>query len=159
MKFRKAQEEMFGFALIVVLVMVAGLIFLSIGLANPGDEVKERQDIKVNNFLDAMLQYTTNYTSDSIPVDVQEMIQDCDSGKSLDGGILACDALNVTTRILILNSWCGSGQCSDKGYSFSVMSSSGSEIQRVDMGNQSKTSRGTTRAIPPSIEVKIIVYS
>jgi len=156
---KKAQEEMFGFALIVVLVMVVGLVFLSIGLRNTKSEVKAVQDIKVDNFLDALLQYTTNYTLDSLPEDVKSLIQDCEIGKSLDGGISSCDALNRTVNSIVVGSWCGENECPDKGYHFEVTDSSGGSMQVLDIGNQTKSYRFADRIVPPSIDVRITVYN
>lgn len=54
---KRAQEEIVGFVLIVVLVAVIFLIFLAISL---GSKPVERTSPELGNFLDAAIKYTSN---------------------------------------------------------------------------------------------------
>lgn len=58
MKHKKAQQEMIGFILIVVLVVVGMMIFLVISLKNQGGE--DSGSLEASNLLDALLRYTTD---------------------------------------------------------------------------------------------------
>jgi len=55
---KKAQEEMVGFALIIIVVAVILLVFLSIGLRKDGRE--DVESYEVASFIQSLLQYHTS---------------------------------------------------------------------------------------------------
>ena len=64
---RKAQEEMLGFILIVVLIVVIGVVFLF--LAKP--KIKLEKNIQIDNLLYSIMEYTVNNKQ------MKEVIKEC----------------------------------------------------------------------------------
>ena len=90
----KAQQEMVGFVLIVVLVMVALMVFLVISLRKP---VKANESAEIENLLSVLLKYTTECAIVYEPDydNVKDLIKSCYENKkckNLDK--MACDYLN-----------------------------------------------------------------
>lgn len=88
---KKSQEEMVGFVLIVVLVVVISLVFLGISLrqkSQPGT------DTKVNNMLSAMLAYTTDCALYMPQYEtVADLIKSCYYDESCSNGKDTCKEL------------------------------------------------------------------
>ncbi|PIN94658.1 hypothetical protein COU53_02650 [Candidatus Pacearchaeota archaeon CG10_big_fil_rev_8_21_14_0_10_30_48] len=82
---KKAQEEMVGFVLIVVIVAIIAVIFLGISLRNSGGDVGDESE-KIGSFIDVVSQTTTKC---EIPTahfqDVGNLISKCSQGKLCDG--------------------------------------------------------------------------
>ncbi len=76
-KQRKAQNEIVGFAAIIVIVMVLGLIFLSFSIGR-GEKVK-KTSAEISDFLQSSMYYTTNCTTSYIPAyeSIQDLIKAC----------------------------------------------------------------------------------
>ena len=83
---KKAQEEMVGFALIIIIVAVILLVFLAISLNKSKKE--DLGDNEVNSFIQSFLSYTTSCGeySDSY-YSIQKLITECVNYESncLDG--------------------------------------------------------------------------
>jgi len=87
---KKAQEEMIGFVLIVVLIVVIALVFLGINLRSG-----EKTDIKsknIQNLLQSLEQITTKCQTTTEYLDIQDLTKEC-----VDKGVCneekACDVL------------------------------------------------------------------
>ena len=74
---KQAQQETVGFVLIIVIVTVAGLIFLGLSI-NKGETVK-KTSAEISDFLQSSMYYTTNCTTTFIPQykDMQDLIKSC----------------------------------------------------------------------------------
>lgn len=93
---RKGQQEMIGFVLIVVLVMVAIMIFLVISVRK-GPE--ERQSIEMANMLSVMMKQTTKCAIVFEPEydSVEDLIKSCYMDKKCENlNRMSCDYLNET---------------------------------------------------------------
>lgn len=99
-KNRKAQHETMGFVLIILIVVIAGVIFLGISLRTTDNT--SVIDSRISNFLDASLQHTTEcYGSyDSDYQTMAELINSCSQGTlysvTCSNGVSACDFVNKT---------------------------------------------------------------
>lgn len=69
---KKAQEEMFGFAFVILLVSVIGITFLLLSLRGP-KQPAERENFRVNDLLNAVSYYTTTCEKRN----VQELLVAC----------------------------------------------------------------------------------
>lgn len=97
---KKGQEEMIGFVVILVLVVVIGLILLVISLRNMGDsQVRESEEI--NSFLFSIRPYTTSCVSRGYPQTIREVVADCSDGKLCDNGKSACEVLETTIKDIL----------------------------------------------------------
>ncbi len=69
---KKGQQEMIGFAFVIVLVVIIGLVFLLLALRQPSSIV-ERESFRVNNLLNGISYYTTECEGKNI----QQLIIEC----------------------------------------------------------------------------------
>ena len=96
MKGKKAHQEMVGFVLIVVLVVVGLLIFLTISVRNK-DSVETESKI-AGNLLDALMKHTTNCAIVFEPKydTFEDLFKSCYQGKKCSNlqERNACDVLN-----------------------------------------------------------------
>jgi len=158
---KSAQEELIGFALIVILVAIIGLIFLGFSLRNPQKEIVESYEVE--SFIQAFLQYTTdcgNYREAYLGI--QKLISECvDNGICLDGRN-SCDVLNSTLTEMIEESWKIDGDRPIQGYKLEIALENGTEvIPLIAKGNSTKNSRGVSQPFTPlgeSYEVYFTVY-
>lgn len=93
---KKCQQEMVGFIIIVVLIMVAGLIFFLISLRQDNSET---QSSDLYNFIYSSLVYTTDCAPVVIPQysSLSDLIKECFDGQSCTNlKKNSCDYLNET---------------------------------------------------------------
>ncbi|MDO8516778.1 MAG: hypothetical protein Q7S33_01515 [Nanoarchaeota archaeon] len=98
---KKSQQEIIGFVLIVVLVIVAGFVFLLISLQTPAAEINSA---KINDLIYSTLKYTSKCAISSEPNydSIEELINSCaDNEKCSNLDIVACDYLNQSLTEII----------------------------------------------------------
>ncbi|RMD67212.1 hypothetical protein D6817_02290 [Candidatus Pacearchaeota archaeon] len=127
---KRAQEEMVGFMLVILLVAIIFLIFL--GLASMRSKSNVRESAEVSQFLDALMELTTDcrITSFSGSVNpyktVEELIRDYDRDLTCENGEKARDVLTRTIQEAIETSWVFSPESLYQGYTFEVDQTTGS---------------------------------
>ena len=164
MKIKKlGQEEMVGFALIMVLVAVIFLIFLGFSLRNPSSESVESYE--VSSFLQGVVQYTTDceilgrgYRP------IQNLIFDCQSvagGKTCEDGRESCVVLEETLENLVESSWNAGEDFPVKRYELKIYIEDVEEpIIVVEKGDATGNYKGDNYIIPSgqNAEIDFIVY-
>lgn len=113
----KAQEEMIGFALIIILVSVILLAFLGFSLNKSKSE--GIPSYEVDNFLQAFLQYTTDCKDYKKYFTIQDLIFECErnpNNKCLNEEETTCEVLNSTLKGILDESWNVSEQSFYKRY-------------------------------------------
>jgi hypothetical protein len=123
---RKAQEEMVGFVLIMVLVVVIFLIFLAIWLRQ-GHSQNNIESTEMSQFLDSAFEYTTDcarYDTDYLKVD--ELIMEyCKQKKPCPAGPAAgknsCSVLNETLKKIVESAWNFGPDSPEKGYRLTLV--------------------------------------
>ncbi len=101
---KKAQEEMVGFVLIVIIVSVIGIIILGINLNKPRN-IEAQTSIELDSFSSAILSYTTNCEiPETNPRKVRELIKDCKQNDICSNGQSPCQVLDVTLKELVKHS-------------------------------------------------------
>lgn len=71
----RSQEEMVGFVLIILLVVVVGLVFLGYSLRH---KMPSTENVEVRSMIDSILEYTTNCTPYGVvPDTVRDLIKAC----------------------------------------------------------------------------------
>lgn len=101
-KTKKAQQEIMGFVLIIVLVAIIALIFLGFALRKPSTtKIQENQD--TSNFLQAALQVTSSCKLYSGQYGtMQDAVKACYKGEVCgESNLTACDILNSTFREIL----------------------------------------------------------
>ncbi len=142
MKNRKAQEEMVGFVLIMVIVAVIILVFLSLSLRNNKKEIIESYE--VNSFIQAFLQYSTGCEDFYGPVDIKDVIFMCNNNVYCENSLNSCNVLEDTLNDIIDQSWTVSEEGLIKGYELRIISGE-REILSIIEGNQTDNYKGSSQ--------------
>ncbi|MEM4271610.1 MAG: hypothetical protein QXD13_00760 [Candidatus Pacearchaeota archaeon] len=137
-KKKKAQEEIVGFVVIVVIVAIIGLVFLGITIRK--SEPLEKKSKDVSRFLESAMDYTTNCAIRSVPdySSVGELLKSCYMRERCISGQDACDVLKADILALIESAWRIGPDRYYKGYIFNatyVSSSTTDEILSIRKGN------------------------
>ena len=100
---KRAQEEMVGFALIMIIVAVIIIVFIALTLTKPKTE--EIESYEVESFLQALLQHTTDCEDNLEYLSIQKLIFKCNiRGRCLDERD-SCVVLNETLEEVITSAW------------------------------------------------------
>ncbi|MFH0831835.1 MAG: hypothetical protein V1886_03145 [archaeon] len=92
----KAQEEIIGFVLIIVLIAVISLVFLGLQLTKKQEAVESSE---VENILGAMLSYTTDCSVYPPAYEsFADLIKSCYKGLKCRDGSAACQSLNELSQ-------------------------------------------------------------
>jgi len=142
-KNKKAQEEMIGFTLIIIIVAVIILVFLTISLRKPNQEV---ESYEVESFIQALSQYTANCSITYYPdyLDIKDLIKQCSEERICLSGKDSCEVLKETLTNLINNSWQVGEDRPNKGYSFNS-TYQGIEVFSLEQGNITLNSKGAAQ--------------
>jgi len=153
---KKAQEEMVGFGLIIIIVTVILLVLLGFSLKNSQKEIGESYE--VNSFIQAFLQYTSDCKDNLGYLSTRKLITNCyDQKKCLDGR-KTCDVLNSTLKEIIEESWKVEGERPVKGYKLEIKSNE-KEILLIEKGNITKNYKGSMQPLgKKNIDIFFTVY-
>ncbi len=155
---KRSQEEMVGFALIIIIVAVILIIFLGFSLRTPQKEAVE--DYEVNSFIQAVLQYTTDCRDNLEYLSIQKLIFNCNNEEICLDERDTCDVLNSTLAEIIKKSWKIEGDRPVKGYELSILSNK-KEILMLKEGNITQNYKGAMQDFNRggnSIEVYFTAY-
>jgi hypothetical protein len=137
MKNKKGQEEIAGFAIIVVIIMIVAVIFLSISLNN---ESTGDYSIEVSSYLKGLKEYTTSCTlQGSAPANIRSLLIACKDKKICDNGQLSCAFLNETLSEILSTTLPVGNNSRIKGYHFTanVLSNSSQESRLIEINKGS----------------------
>ena|SRR3989344_8167392 len=140
--YKKAQEEIVGFALILIVTAVMLLIFLVFSAKNNQKEAVESYEIE--SFVQSMLQYTTDCRDFLEPLDIQKTISKCKNKNSCVDGRDSCDVLNSELKSMLEESWIVNSGSSVKGYELKIISS-GEEMSSIKKGNETLNSKSAAQ--------------
>jgi hypothetical protein len=121
MKNKKGQEEIVGFVVIVVLVLVIGLVFLVFTLRNQ-EAPSNLKSVNIQQFLESTMEYTTTCAISYEPAfsKLSALIQECHSGLSTCiSGDRPCSLARETLKEIIDSSFFIDEEAARKGYEFS----------------------------------------
>ena len=119
-KHKKAQNEIIGFAVIIVIVAVIGLVFLALSLGRGG--VDKKTSIETSDFLQSSMHYTTNCTIDYIPnyKNIQDLIKSCYKNQKCLNDKMACEELQKTYSEIVRDSFQVSDISKNKAYKLNI---------------------------------------
>jgi hypothetical protein len=123
-KNKLGQEEMVGFALIIVVVTVILIALLAFYIKKP-DSTSSAGNPQVNSFIQSFLQYTTTCEQSSENITLQSLIFKCQDKEICLNGASTCKALNDTLKGIIQESWKVGPTYPVKGYNLIIMSTKG----------------------------------
>lgn len=143
---RKGQQEIVGFVLIVVLVMVGLMVFLIISVRNSADE--EGTSVGVSNMLDVVMKTTTECAIVYEPDydDFEDLFKSCYNGKRCSN--LERDACEYLEESLgdVVSSMVKS-DASVSGWSLDFFEKEGAGILQLKEGNCTSGVSGAQRSI------------
>lgn len=142
MKNNKGQEEMVGFALIIIIVAIILLVFLAFSLNAPQKEAVESYEVE--SFINVFLQYTTDCAETYEPnyLSVQKLINSCNRGETCSDNRLSCEVLESTLTDIIEESWKTGEESPVKGYELKILSNS-QDMLVIRDGNQTSSYKGS----------------
>jgi hypothetical protein len=155
---KKAQEELVGFALIVIIVSVILLFLLSFSLRD--DQRESVQNYEVDGFIQSFLQYTTDCEDNLEHLSVQDLIFECDDQATCLDGREACDVLDSTLKEIASESWKTGQDRPVKGYEL-LISVNEQELLTIKEGNITNSYKGSLQDFTKgsdSIKVSFRVY-
>ena len=117
---KKAQEEMIGFALIVIIVAVILMVFISFSLKAP--EQKAIESYELENFIQSVLNYNVDYD-----VEMSDLIRNCNNYYE------DCELMKKELENILEESWIVGEDSVIKGYNFKVIGRD-KEIFSVEKG-------------------------
>ena len=145
METKKGQQEIVGFVLIVVLVVVGLMVFLVISLR---DSPVDDDSVSVGNVLDAVMKHTTECAIVYEPDydNFEDLFKSCYSGDNCKNlGMSACDYLNESLRSVL-----GDLMVSDASvgsYELDFFVNDGEGLLRISVGNCSGSVSAAQRKI------------
>lgn len=144
-KLKKAQEEMIGFVLIIVLVAIIALVFLSISLRK-APLTQESQEI--NNFLQSSLKVSSSCSDLSI----QDLISSCYNNENCENAS-SCDILNSSFASILESSFLIGKEARVKSYKLSIdIENQSLNLLTLQKGISTQSIQGSYVLIPVSQE-------
>lgn len=152
---KHGQEEMVGFALIIIIVAVILLVFIGFSLRSSTKDTVESYEVQ--SFIQSFLQYTTDCrdrTNDLLTV--RELILECNDQEKCSNGEDTCVILNSVIGGITNESWKVGEDRPIKGYELNI-SSQEKSILTISDGVQTENSKGAPQNFVKSGE-KIFIY-
>jgi len=147
-KNNRGQEEMVGFAVIIIIVAVIILVFLGFSLQKR-DNKEIIESYEVESFIQAMNQLTTNYNSQKIST--RELIKECDFYEE------GCEELKSELEKALEKSWDIQEGSKIKGYLLKIYTAD-KEIVNIKKGNETNTYKGSSQKLTEDIMVIFQVF-
>jgi hypothetical protein len=141
MRFKRGQEEMVGFALIIVIVSVILLVFLSFLLRDSNNV--EIKSYEVQGFLQAVLQTTSECEDSREFLTIKDLIFIYGNAETCSDGNSAQEVLKSTLIALCEESWNVGEDAPIKGYELKIVSET-TEFPLFKEGEETKNYRGAS---------------
>ncbi len=136
----KAQEEMVGFALIIIIVAIVILVFLGFSLRSGQKETVESYEAE--SFIQSFLQYTSECRNGIENIQIRDLIFSCDKNENCVNGKNSCDVLNSELSGIINQSWPIGTDRPVKGYELMISNDRNRTILSIQEGNVTENSKG-----------------
>lgn len=130
---KKAQEEMVGFA--VILIIVAVIVVILIGFMVRTKSTASYNSYEIEGFLDSSLQYTTSCSDYLGTLDLEHLIVSCSKSDFCLDERPSCEVLNNTLKGIIDESWNVGQDSYIKGYYFEIFVNGNSSLI-LEKGNK-----------------------
>jgi len=153
---KKAQEEMVGFALILIIVAVIFIVLLASYIKKPQSEGIGSSE--ANSFVQSFLQYTTSCEQNSENITVQRLIFKCQEKEICSYNLDPCKVLNDTLKGIIKESWNVGEKNPVKGYSLIIFSEK-QQILNLSEGVVTNNYKGSEQDFGKGDEFIIILFN
>jgi maltodextrin utilization protein YvdJ len=139
---KKAQEEMVGFALIMIIVSIILMVLLVISMNASKKEAVESYE--VDSFIQSFLEYTTDCRDDLGYLSTRELIFQCSIEARCSDGRNPCSVLNSTLESIISESWEVSEETPIQGYELRIVSNE-EDLLVLREGNSTRNLKGSSQ--------------
>lgn len=157
---RSGQEEIVGFAVIMIIVAVIFVVIIGFLLTSRDSDTDTVQNYEISSFLSASLQYTTECEDYIEFLSLKDLISACEEKDTCLNGQDSCVVLNETISEMMKNSWDVGSQSAIKGYSLNIIVD-GEERLLFEEGNKTGSYKGGWQDFPKSgreYQVDLTVY-
>jgi hypothetical protein len=154
---KKGQEEIAGFAVILVLVGVIIVLFLGFMLIK---EPKEKvDDYQVTSFIQSFLQVTTLCEQNGENLSVKDLLEECQKEADCSYGMKSCNVLNTTLSGILEESWeVGEEEVFPlQGYQLNI-TSYGEKMLFLKKGIITREYKGSSQSLPGEIDIHFNIY-
>jgi hypothetical protein len=147
MRKNRAQEEMVGFVLIVILIAIIGLVFLAINLSKKPEKVRSKE---LESFIQASMRYSSEcFSRPEIRYDLKDLISACYSKETCLNNRTACNVLNETLTGILRSSFKPGEEMPVKAYIFEAFDREANKtIIRLEEGRCTGTISASDISIP-----------
>lgn len=159
---KKAQEEIMGFVILIVVIIIIGLVFFAFSLRKA--TTIEPEHNKMDDFIQSTLSYTTGCVINFESQNIKELIRQCDASSTskCENNITICTELNSTITNIV-HSLLGTEITNFyvHGYSLNISGSSDSSKLFIKEGNLTGNYFASSTSIPSldsPITLKLKVY-
>ena len=142
-KNKLGQEEMIGFAMIIIIVAVVVLVFIGFSLRNPQTENVESYEVE--SFLQSALQYTTDCESNVERLSIQKLIFSCYGKEQCLDERKSCDVLKDEMTKMLNESWKIGEERPVKGYDLIIRTDKNESILVLSQGEITSNSKGAVQ--------------
>jgi hypothetical protein len=158
LKNKQGQEEMVGFALILILVAIILVVLLASYINKPQSD--NLGNPEVNSFVQSFLQYTTPCEeANSINVSVQKIIFKCQEGEICSYNMNPCKVLNDTLKGIVQKSWDVGEDNPVKGYSLVIISKEKGQVLNLTGGVVTNNYKGSEQDFGKGEEFITILFN
>jgi hypothetical protein len=158
LRFKKAQEEIVGFGIILIVIAVVLLVFLGFGKNH--NQKQTLEDFESTSFLKAFLGTTTNCENNGNYVLVKDLVFECLNEYKCDNGLDSCNVLNEVSQGAMASGWSVGPEMPFKGYELHIDSNEGSLVN-ITKGNNEGQYKGAIQDYAKSsthIEAYVKIY-
>ena len=149
-KNKRAQEEIVGFAVIVIIVSIILIFFLVFSLSDRA----ETESYESESFLQSSLYYTSSCSDNGELLPVQDLVFSCYREEECENGEEACAVLNETLKGILEESWQVGEDFPVKGYKLEIFSEE-ENILSIREGNITSSSKGAQQLLPKGIPIRV----
>ncbi|MEK6840945.1 MAG: hypothetical protein AABX79_03250 [Nanoarchaeota archaeon] len=141
-KSKRGQEEIVGFALIVIIVSIILVFFLVFSLSDK----TEADSYEAESFLQTGLHYTSTCSESGRYLQIQDLAFSCYTGKKCESEEDSCAALNNTLKDILRESWPVGYNLPAKGYRLEITAEE-STILSIEEGNITSSYKGAQQLL------------
>ena len=153
---KRGQEEMVGFALIIIIVSVILLVFLGFSLRNSEKDTVESYEVE--SFIQSFLQYTTDCRDRRNDVlTIEELISECNDLEKCSDDRNTCKVLDSALNEIAKESWKIGFDRPIKGYELNISSQS-KQILSINEGNKTLNSKGAVQEFVKKGDTILIIF-
>ncbi len=152
---KKAQSELAGFAIIIIIVSILILIFVSFSIKRPSNDFVKSYETE--SFVQSFLQFTPPCEIDSQHISTLKLIKYCQENRTCDSGENSCKILNETSKNLVNSAWTVGRDFPTKGYKFTI-NYEGNTLINLEKGNKTNQNKGSNQVFNGNLDISMISY-